>query len=134
MRTRLVGMSTLAHDLDLDPTIIIELARLLSIPVHGRTGSTETNLTLAETDAEAVREGHLVDYDAVKNKSEVRVAGVFLQEGEEVGLIDPETGSERMDMLEDERQFDTAEIERNVTSPDSNRKIIEDLKKYALEH
>src|SRR6516165_3867571 len=34
----------------------------------------------------AVREGHLVDYDAVKIKSEVRMAGVFLQEGEEVGL------------------------------------------------
>jgi type I restriction enzyme R subunit len=82
----------------------------------------------------AVREGYLVDYDAVKIKSEVRMAGVFLHEGEEVGLIDPETGGERMDMLEDERQFDTTEIERKVTSPDSNRKIIEELKKHALEH
>jgi type I restriction enzyme R subunit len=82
----------------------------------------------------AVREGHLVDYDAVKIKSEVRMAGVFLQEGEEVGLIDTETGREQMDMPEDERQFDTTEIERKVTAPDSNRKIIEELKKYALEH
>jgi type I restriction enzyme R subunit len=81
-----------------------------------------------------VREGHLVDYDAVKIKSQVRMAGVFLQEGEEVGLIDTETGREGMDMLEDERRFDTTEIERKVTALDSNRKIIEELKKCALEH
>jgi type I site-specific restriction endonuclease len=58
----------------------------------------------------AVREGHLVDYDAVKIKSEVRMAGVFLQEGEEVGLIDTETGREGMDMLEDERRFDSTPL------------------------
>jgi type I restriction enzyme R subunit len=46
----------------------------------------------------------------------------------------PETGRERMDMPADERRFDTGEIERKVTAPDSNRKIIEELKKYALEH
>jgi type I restriction enzyme R subunit len=82
----------------------------------------------------AVREGFLVDFDAVSIKSNVRMAGVFLQEGEQVGLIDPETGSEQLDRLEDERQFDTTEIERNVTAPDSNRKIIEEIKRYALEH
>jgi type I restriction enzyme R subunit len=82
----------------------------------------------------AVREGYLVDFDAVSIKSNVRMSGVFLREGEQVGLIDPETGSERLDLLEDERQFDTTEIERKVTSPDSNRKIIEEVKKYALEH
>lgn len=82
----------------------------------------------------AVREGFLVDFNAVSIKSNVRMAGVFLQEGEEVGLIDPETGSEQLDRLEDERQFDTTEIERKVTAPDSNRKIVEELKKYALEH
>jgi type I restriction enzyme R subunit len=82
----------------------------------------------------AVREGYLVDYDAVAIKSNVRMSGVFLQEGEEVGLVDPETGSEQLDRLEDQRQFDTTEIERKVTAPDSNRKIIEEIKKYALEH
>jgi type I restriction enzyme R subunit len=82
----------------------------------------------------AVREGFLVDFDAVTIKSNVRMAGVFLQEGEQVGLIDPETGSEQLDRLEDERQFDTTEIERKVTAPDSNRKIVEEIKKYALEH
>ncbi len=82
----------------------------------------------------AVREGFLVDFDAVSIKSNVRMTGVFLQEGEQVGLIDPETGSEQLDQLEDERQFDTTEIERKVTAPDSNRKIIEEIKKYALEH
>src|SRR5438445_7977112 len=82
----------------------------------------------------AVREGFLVDFDAVTIKSNVRMSGVFLQEGEQVGLIDPETGSEQLDRLEDQRQFDTADIERKVTAPDSNRKIIEEIKRYALEH
>jgi type I restriction enzyme, R subunit len=82
----------------------------------------------------AVREGFLVDFDPVSIKSNVRMAGVFLKEGDEVGFIDPETGTEQLDRLEDERQFDTSDIERKVTSPDSNRKIIEEIKKYALEH
>ena len=82
----------------------------------------------------AVREGHLVDYDAVKIKSKVRIDGVFLKEGEQVGVIDPQSGSETMDELEDERQFSASDIEREITAPDSNRKIIEELKKYADDH
>jgi len=82
----------------------------------------------------AVREGHLVDYDVVAVKSDVRMKGVFLKEGEEVALVDPESGSKQLDLLEDERQFDTTEVEEKVTSPDSNLKILEELKKYALEH
>jgi type I restriction enzyme R subunit len=82
----------------------------------------------------AVRQGYLVDFDAVTIRSNVRMSGVFLQEGEQVGLIDPETGTEQLDQLEDERQIDTTEIERKVTAPDSNRKIIEEIKKYALDH
>ncbi len=82
----------------------------------------------------AVREGFLVDYDLVTVKSNVRMDGVFLKEGEQVGVVDPQTGLEQMDQLEDERQFDTTEVEEKVTSPDSNRKILEELKKYALEH
>jgi len=82
----------------------------------------------------AVREGYLVDYDAVKLRSDVRVNGIFLEEGEQVGTVDPETGSEAMDQLEDERAFDTTEIERKVTSPHSNRMILEEIKKYALQH
>jgi len=82
----------------------------------------------------AVHEGFLVDFDAVSVKSDVRLNGVFLKEGEHVGEIDPDTGSETRDLLEDERQFDTADIERKVTVPESNRRIIEEIKKYALEH
>ncbi len=82
----------------------------------------------------AVREGYLVDYNAVSIDSDVRINGIFLDEGESVGVVDPETGSEQMDELEDEREFSTAEIEAKITSPDSNRKIIEEVKKYALEH
>ncbi len=82
----------------------------------------------------AVREGFLVDYDVVAINSNVRMKGIFLEEGESVGMVDPETGLERMDVLEDERAFETTEIEQKVTSPDSNRKIIEEIAKYALEH
>ncbi|HSH61236.1 MAG TPA: DEAD/DEAH box helicase family protein [Acidimicrobiales bacterium] len=83
---------------------------------------------------EAVRDGYLVDYDVVSLKSDVRMNGVFLRPGEEIGLIDPESGTKQLDLLEDERQFETTEIERKVTSPDSNRKILEELKTYTDEH
>ena len=42
----------------------------------------------------AVREGHLVDYDVVKLRSNVRVEGVFLKEGEGVEFVDTETGNQ----------------------------------------
>lgn len=83
---------------------------------------------------EAVRDGHLVDYDPVAIHSGVRLNGIFLKEGERVGAIDPVTGLERLDHLEDERVFDASQVERDITSPDSNRKIIEEVKKYVLEH
>jgi type I restriction enzyme R subunit len=82
----------------------------------------------------AVREGHLVDYDPVKIKSNVRMNGVFLEEGEEVGLVNTTSGTEQRDYLEDERQFEAPEVEEKVTSPDSNLKIVTELKKYADEH
>src|SRR2546422_5055803 len=82
----------------------------------------------------AVRENFLVDYDAIKVKSNVRLKGIFLKEGEEVGVVNLETGSKKMDVLEDEREFDSSSVERDITSPHSNRKILEEIKKYALEH
>jgi len=82
----------------------------------------------------AVREGFLVDYDVVSIKSDVRMNGVFLKTDDQVELVDPETGSETLDRLEDERPFPVEDVERKVTSPDSNRKILDEIKKYALEH
>ena len=82
----------------------------------------------------AVQEGHLVDYDVVSIKSNVKMNGVFLTEGEQVAIIDPKSGAKQLDLIEDERQFDTTEIEQKVTSPDSNRKILEEIKRYAQEH
>jgi type I restriction enzyme R subunit len=79
----------------------------------------------------AVREGYLVDFDVVRVNSNVRTQGVFLQEGEQV---DPDTGARQLDLLEDERVFDASQVERNITVPDSNRKILEDLRRYAEEH
>ena len=82
----------------------------------------------------AVREGFLVDYDVVAVRSDVRMNGVFLDEGEQVGVVDPTTGAEQLDLLEDDRRFEAPEVERRVTSPDSNRRIVEEIKKYAIEH
>jgi type I restriction enzyme R subunit len=83
---------------------------------------------------QAVRDGHLVDYDVVNIRSDVRMQGVFLKEGENVEIVNPETGLSKMDQLEDERPFETTELERSVTAPESNRKIIDEVKKYADEH
>lgn len=83
---------------------------------------------------EAVHDGYLVDYDLVAIESGIRMNGIFLHEGEIVDIIDPETGLRKTDELEDERQFLSAEIEQQITSEDSNRKILEEIKKYAIEH
>jgi len=82
----------------------------------------------------AVREGYLVDYDVVSINSNVRMNGVFLEEGEQVESVDPMSGVKQLDLLEDERSFDTAKIEREITAPDSNRRILEEVKKYADAH
>ncbi len=86
------------------------------------------------TTERAIADGFLVDYEAVAIKSDVRVKGAFLKEGEHVGIVDTETGEEMYDELEDEREFPAEEIERKITSPDSNRKIIREIAKYAYQH
>ena len=83
---------------------------------------------------QAVLDGYLVDYDAVKIKSDIHINGAFLKEGELVGEIDTETGAEQLDELEDEREFSAGEIEAKITSPDSTKKIINAIKKYADQH
>jgi type I restriction enzyme, R subunit len=82
----------------------------------------------------AVREGHLVDYNAVRIKSDIRLNGVFLHEGEQVDQVDTGTGARQLDLLEDERVFDAAQVERSVTAPDSNKKILTEIKCYAEKH
>ncbi len=82
----------------------------------------------------AIREGFLVDYDVVRIKSDVRMNGIFLEQGEQVGRVDPTSGIEQLDMLEDERKFDQGEVEDKVTSPDSNEKILNEIKKFTDDH
>src|SRR5438477_317343 len=59
----------------------------------------------------AVREGYLVDYDVVKLRSDVRLQGVFLREGETVSVVNPDDGSEQLDQLEDQRDFEVTDVE-----------------------
>jgi len=82
----------------------------------------------------AVKEGYLVDYDVVTIKSNVRINGVFLKEGEQVEVVNTESGAQQMDVLEDERAFDTTALEREITAPESNKKILEEVYKHAQEH
>ena len=71
---------------------------------------------------QAVRDGYLVDYDIVALESGVRMSGIFLREGEMVGVIDSETGQSKIDTLEDEREFSAEKIEKEITNIDSNKK------------
>ncbi|HEX6509330.1 MAG TPA: DEAD/DEAH box helicase family protein [Chloroflexota bacterium] len=82
----------------------------------------------------AVRESYLVDYDVVRIRSDVRMNGVFLKEGEQVDQVDPATGTRQLDLLEDERVYEAPDVERKITAPDSNRKILTELKRYADAH
>lgn len=81
----------------------------------------------------AVQAGYLVDYDAVSITSDITINGVFLKEGEEVGLKDTHTGQLTLDILEDERELPPPQIENWWTAPSRNQKIIQELKKYLLE-
>lgn len=83
---------------------------------------------------QAILDGFLVDYEPVAIKSQVRMNGVFLNEGETIERVDTDTGQKALDQLEDERAYDAASVERDITAPDSNRKIIEEVAKYAYEH
>src|ERR1700730_10474754 len=83
---------------------------------------------------QAILDNWLVDYEPVTIHSDVRINGVFLKEGEQVGRIDTHTGVEALDNLEDERTFDASAVEHAVTAPDSNRKIIQEIAKYAYQH
>jgi type I restriction enzyme, R subunit len=81
----------------------------------------------------AVREGFLVDYDAIAIESDITLRGVFLEEGEEVGLIDTHTGQLSFENLEDERELPAPTTEIDWSAPDRNRKIVQEIKKYLLD-
>ena len=83
---------------------------------------------------QAILDGWLVDYDPVAIHSNVRINGVFLKEGEQIGKIDTQTGVEALDNVEDERAFDASAVEHDITAPESNRKIVQEIAKYACEH
>lgn len=84
---------------------------------------------------QAVDDGYLVDFDVVRVRSDVRIEGVTLKEGERIEVVDTEVGTTKnIDYLEDEVSYDASAIEAKITAPDSNRKIIEELKKHAEAH
>ncbi len=92
------------------------------------------NKVFSYSTEQAILDGYLVDYDAVKIRSDIHINGAFLKEGEMVGEIDMGTGAELLDELEDEREFRATEIEQKITAPDSIRKIVTTIKKYTDQH
>ena len=83
---------------------------------------------------EAIRDGFLVDWDAVAVSSEVKMNGVFLREGEAVTNIDTDTGAQQLDLIEDERTYPAEDVERAITAPDCNRRILEEVARHAAAH
>lgn len=83
---------------------------------------------------QAIRDGYLVDYEPVTVRSNVKMNGVFVRTGEQVGKIDTETGEEVFDAVEDERDFAAGDIEKRITVLETNKKIIREVAKYARQH
>jgi len=79
---------------------------------------------------DAVREGYLVDYDVIAVASGVAAKGVFLQEGEQVRVVDLATGKDSFENLEEQRAFDAEALEREITVPDTTRKVLGELKTF----
>ncbi len=79
---------------------------------------------------QAVLENFLVDYDPIPIYSKVKINGTFLKEGELIGDIDTDTGREELHKLEAERDFNASDIEVSITAPDTNKKILLELKKH----
>ncbi len=69
----------------------------------------------------AVQEGYLVDYDAIAIQSDITLRGVFLKEGEEVGLINTKTGQLSFETLEDERELPAPTTGIHLTAPDNQK-------------
>lgn len=59
--------------------------------------------------------------------------GVFLHAGEQVDEVDPTSGARQLDLLEDERVYDASQVERAITAPDANRRVLAELKRYTHE-
>ncbi|KYG01892.1 hypothetical protein BE21_55675 [Sorangium cellulosum] len=83
---------------------------------------------------EAVRDGFLVDYDLVTIESSIRLDSALLEQGEDVDRSEAEREQRQLNPLEDERSYETAEIERWLTQSGANRAILEEIKKHAAEH
>ena len=83
---------------------------------------------------QAIDEGYLVDFDQVNVDSQVRLLGVPVKEADKIVYVDRETGEQIVDEAAATRQFGATDTERSITAPDSNRKIVDEVAKYALAH
>ena len=79
----------------------------------------------------AIDEGYLVDFDAVRIKTDIDMdEEVTLTKGEAIMVKDVSTGYLTNKLLEDELNIDTSSLERKVTIEDRNRKIVNEVLSY----
>lgn len=83
---------------------------------------------------QAIDEGWLVDFDQVNIDSQIRLSGVPVKETDKIVYVDRETGEQVVDEAAAARQFAAVDIERSITAPDSNRKIVDEIATYAQAH
>ncbi|MCB5724662.1 type I restriction-modification system endonuclease [Mitsuokella jalaludinii] len=80
---------------------------------------------------EAVVDGYLVDHNApIHIETELSTKGIHYKKGEQVAMIDPETG-ELLNgaQLEDELDFDIDDFNRKVITENFNREVLKEIAK-----
>ena len=78
---------------------------------------------------QAIADGYLVDYEQINIDSEIKINKIFFREEGIIGTID-----QKMKARNDEQEINFIDIERKITSPDINRKIIQEIADYAYQH
>ena len=82
----------------------------------------------------AVREGYLVDYDVVNVKSDVRMNGVFLQEGEQVDQVDPRPAPSSSTSSKTSASSTPPRSSARSPRPTRTARSSKEIKRYADEH
>ncbi|MBU0731748.1 DEAD/DEAH box helicase family protein [Patescibacteria group bacterium] len=79
----------------------------------------------------AVDDGYLVDFDAVRIRTDIDMKEeVSFSKGEGVTIEEWKTKKHKDELLDDDLHIDTSGLERKVTVEDRNRKIVKEVCKY----
>jgi type I restriction enzyme R subunit len=80
---------------------------------------------------QAVDDGYLVDFDAVRIRTDIDLEDeITLAKGEGITIEDYATKKQNDEFLDDDVQINTTGLERKITVEDRNRKIVQEVCKY----